>query len=117
MLLGMPASANGLLLLKPFGSVGPFDRMIRSDKAVGVIRRSGAYRNVTGQITLGEFVLVDLELKLFAGLRNGRRLALPFARRRFRLAPIGAAQTWRACLRQCQPGDRKRRNCSNQQKA
>lgn len=87
-----------LLLFDPLGSIRPFDRMIGSDQPLGVKGGPRADGNVAGQLAIGKFVLVDVELKLVSGLRNRRSWTLPFARVRLRLAAIGAAEVWRTRL-------------------
>src|SRR5215467_8901527 len=79
-------------LLDPLGAVGPFNRMVGPNQAFSIVWRPGAHRDVARQFTLGKLIAVNLKLELGAGLGNRRGLALPFARIRLGLAPVGAAE-------------------------
>jgi hypothetical protein len=63
--------------------------MIRPDQAQCIERRAGPHRDVAGQLALGKFVFVYVELKRRSRLSNSAVLLLPLTRGRFRHAPIG----------------------------
>jgi hypothetical protein len=55
-------------------------------------RRAGPQRDVAGQLALGKFVFVYVELKRRSRLRNSGVLLLPLTRGRLRHAPIGPGE-------------------------